>query len=138
MYEQLGWIMNNEIQKDQNATVASEVLRAKVGYSAWSLHTVWQKGWPDHLSHPSCPAHQSTLPSHPIYGTRSPHRLERARVPVCPSCCSIAARVSVKPCLISLSGILSISTDEGVQGPWWVTMEVLLVWIPHAENHRYS
>ena len=66
MYEQLGWIMNNEIQKDQNVTATSEVLRAKVGYSAWSLQKVCPRGWPDHLSHPSRLAHQFTP-------TLSPH-----------------------------------------------------------------
>lgn len=96
MYEQL---VNYEQQdtKDQNATAASEMLRAKVGYSAWSLHTVCLRGYT------SCPAHQSTPTLSPHLRDQVTSPLGKSKGTCSPSCCSIAARVIVKLCLNSFA-----------------------------------
>ena len=96
----VGWIMNNKTQKDQNATAASEMLRAKVGYSAWSLNTVCLRGWPDHLSHTSSLAHQSTP-------TLSPHLRDQVTSPLGESkgtCFSFMLQHCSKSCSKALPG----------------------------------
>lgn len=51
MHAQLGQIMNNKLQKDQNRTATSEMWGAKAGYCALFLHTTSSKGWVDYVGH---------------------------------------------------------------------------------------
>ena len=99
--------MNNKIQKGHKPTTISEVLRAKAGYRAWSLHTAQLRGWVDHLSYASCPTHQSTPTLTPFKEpARAPSGSEQVYLFVVfsPSCCST---VPIKAHLNVSSGLVN-------------------------------
>ena len=114
MHAQLGQIMNNKIQKDQNPTATSEELGAKQGIGHALITT---KG----VGRPPKPLLQLDLWTRPLPSSRIRNQL----VPFPPphqgdskgTCCLFslphaAARIPVKPCLSFSSGLLSVSIKE--------------------------
>ena len=107
-------LMNNKKQKGQNPAATSEVLRAKAGSCTWSLHPAPPRGWADHPSYTSGPTHRAAPTLTPCKGparTTPPH--QRASKGTCFlfSLTCAAARIPVKLCLNSSSGLLPTSTD---------------------------
>ena len=104
-------IMNNKIQKGQNPASTFKVQRAKAGHCKWSLHTAPPRGWADHLSSSSGLNYPSAPPS-PLFRDQlaAPQGVSKRICYLFLLPCA-AAGVLVKPCLNSLSGLLSISFD---------------------------
>ena len=90
----------------------------EAGYCAYSLHTAPPTGWADRLSHPS----GLTLTLTSYKGPASPPQGVSTRTCYMFSLPGAAAGAPVKPCLNFSSGLLSISIDQRIQGPWLVTV----------------
>ena len=130
--------MSNNIQKGHKPTTIMEVPGAKARYCMWSLQAASTTGWADLLSYPSSPTHSLVHPPLTLF-----------EEPACPpwraskSTCYLfslshaTAQVSITPCLEFSSALLSISTDERVQGRRLVTLFIYLITI-NAEHYGES
>ena len=105
VHAQLGQIMNSKTQKTKHPAATSEELGAKAGCCPCPLHTPPPKGWANHLSHPS-PPHIKGINSPPSSGSEQGNCYLLSLPP-------IATGAPIKPCLNFLSGLLSISIDQG-------------------------
>lgn len=100
----------------------SRVSRAKVGFCSCPLHRAPPKGQAHHLSQPS----GVLLGPAPIL-TPMKNELAPLQGRSKGTCCLFllpptAAEAPIKPCLSFLSGLQSISIDQGGQEPWCVTI----------------